>query len=110
MAVGLRAWAANRRPLAAVEHPELDAAAIRYPAHQPVKCVDLPDQVPLAKPADCRVAGHRADGRKPVRHQCGLGAQARGRCGGLAAGMAATNHRDIEAKIHGSSCSGRASS
>ena len=42
------------------------------------------------------IAGHRADGGEAVRDQGGGGAHARGRSRGLAAGMAAANHNDIE--------------
>ena len=69
LAVGLGARPPHRRTLAAVEHAELDAAPIGDPAHQAVQRIDLADQMTLAEPADGRIAGHRADRRKPVGHQ-----------------------------------------
>ncbi len=100
LAVGLSTGTADGRALAAVQNPELDAALVGDPAHQAVQGVDLPDQMALAEPADRRVTGHRADGRKPVRDQRRRRAHARGRRRGLAAGMSATDHDDIETLIH----------
>ena len=96
LAVGLRARPAHRRTLAAVEHAELDAGLVGDAAHQAVERIDLAHQMALAEPADRRVAGHRADGREPVRDQRGARAHARGRGRGLAAGVAAADHDDIE--------------
>jgi hypothetical protein len=56
----------------------------------------------LAETADRRVAGHRPDRRKAVRDQSGSCTHAGGSSRGLTAGMAATNHDDIEAKNHDS--------
>src|SRR5476649_29506 len=44
-AISLRARAPYGWPLAAIEHTELDASAIRNMAHQPVQCIDLPHQM-----------------------------------------------------------------
>ena len=100
LAVGLRARAAHRRALAAVEHAELDAALVGDPAHQAVERVDLADQMALAEPADRRIAGHGADGREPMRHQRGFRAHARRRGRGFTAGVAAADHDDVESRIH----------
>ena len=96
LAVGLRARPAHGRTLAAIEHAELDAALVGDAAHQPVERIDLAHQMALAEPADRRIAGHRPDGREAVRDQRGARAHARGRGRGLAAGVAAANHDDIE--------------
>ena len=96
LAIGLGARPAHRRTLASVEHPKLDAAGIGDPAHQPVQRIDLADQVALAEPADRWIAGHRADGREPVRHQRGPRTHARGRGRGLAAGVAAADDDNVE--------------
>ena len=69
LAVGLGARTADGRTLAAIEHPELDAAGIGDPAHQAVERIDLADQMALAEPADGGIAGHRADGRKAMGDQ-----------------------------------------
>ena len=100
LAVRLRPRAAYRRPLAAIEDAELDTAAVGHPAHQPVERIDLPHQMALAEPADRRIARHRPDGGEPVRHQGRRGAHAGGRGRGLAAGVAAADHDDVEA-VHG---------
>ncbi len=100
LAVGLGARSAHRRTLAAVEHPELDAAAVGDPAHQAVERVDLADQMALAEPADGRIARHRADGRELVGHQRSRRAHARGRGRGLTAGVAAADDDDVEPRLH----------
>ena len=99
LAVGLRARAAHRRALAAVEHPELDAAGVGHPAHQAVERIDLAHQMALAEPADRRIARHRADGREPMRDQRRARAHARGRRRGLAAGMAAADDDDVVSRF-----------
>ena len=69
---------------------------IRDAPHQPVQRVNLPNQMTLAESADCRIAGHRADSRKAMGDQRRAGAEAR-RCGrSLAAGVAASDHDDVE--------------
>ena len=96
LAVGLGAWSAHRRPLAPVEHAELDAALVDHPAHQPVERIDLADQVAFAEPADRRVARHRTDSIEAMGHQRRARAHARGGRRGLAAGVPAPNHDDVE--------------
>ena len=100
LAVGLRARAAHRRPLAAVEHAELDAAAVGDAAHQAVERIDLAHQMALAEAADRRIARHRADGGEAMRHQRGAGAHARGRGRGLAARMPAAHDDHVKYVIH----------
>ena len=100
LAIGLGARTAHRRPLAPVQHAELDAALVGHPAHQAVERIDLADQMALAEPADRRIARHRADGREAVGQQRGVRAHARSRGRGLAAGVAATDHDDVEVGIH----------
>ena len=96
LAVGLGTRTTDRRTLAAIEHPELDAGGIGDAAHQTVQRIDLADQMALAESADRGIAGHGADGRKTMGHQGGARAHARG-CGrGLAAGVAASDHDDVE--------------
>ena len=94
--VGLGARAAHRRTLAPIEHAELDPALVGDPAHQAVERIDLAHQMALAEPADRRVAGHRADSREPMRDQRGARAHARRRGRGLAAGVPAADHDDVE--------------
>ena len=67
LAVGLRTRTAHGRPLAAVEHAELNAGrASATASHQAVERIDLADQMTLAEAADRRVARHRPDGREAM--------------------------------------------
>ena len=96
LAVGLGAGALHRRPLRPVQQAELDAGGIGDPAHQAVQRIDLAHQVALAEPADGRIAGHLADGVEAVRYQRRARAHAGSGGRGLTAGMAATDHDDVE--------------
>ena len=96
LAVRLGPRSADRRTLAAVQHPKLDAAGIGDPAHQTIQGIDLADQMALAETADGGIAGHRADGRETMGHQGGLRAHPRSRARGLAAGVAAADDDDVE--------------
>ena len=95
-AVGLGTGPLHGRPARPVEQPELDAGRIRHPAHQPIERIDLAHQMALAEPADGRIAGHLADGGKPVRDERRAPSHARRRCRRLAASMAAADHDDVE--------------
>ena len=52
----------DRWAFSPVQHPVLDAAGVRRPAHFATQCVQLPDQVPLSRAANGGVAGHVANG------------------------------------------------
>ena len=95
LAVGLGARAAHRRPLAAVEHAELDAGAVDGAAHDAVERVDLAHQMALAEPADRRVARHLADRRALVGQQERARAEPRRGRRRLAPGMPAADHDDV---------------
>ena len=95
LAVGLGARPPHRRPLAAVQHAELDAGAVDRPAHDAVERVDLAHQMALGEPADRRVARHLADRRAAVRQQRRARADPRRRGRRLTAGMAAADHDDV---------------
>jgi hypothetical protein len=78
----------------------MNASRIRCPAHQPVKRVDLPHKVPLADPANRRVARHFADrGQRMGQQQCPR-AQPGRRRRRLAASMPATNDNDLKLFLH----------
>ena len=96
LAIGLGARTTNRRPLGAIEKPELDPRTIRDPAHETVESIDFPDEMPLAQPADSGIAGHRPDSRKAEGQQRGSRPHPRRRRRRLAAGMAAADDDDIE--------------
>ena len=99
LAVRLGAWAAHRRPLAAVQQLEMDAGGIGRAGHHAVQRIDLPHQMPLADPADGRVAGHLAERFDPMGQQQGAGAAACRRRRRLAAGMAAAHHHHVEDRV-----------
>jgi hypothetical protein len=101
LAIGLGARTAHGRALAAVEDTELNPAQVRGPPHQTVECIDLADQMALAKSTDRRVAGHRTDGGEPMGDQGGPGAHARRRSRGLTARVPAADHDHVE-EGHGS--------
>jgi len=96
----------HRWPLGPVEHPELDTAAIRRPAHHPVEGVDFTDQMPLAQPANRRVARHLPNGRKLVGHQRRPSAEPRSGSGSLGAGMPTANDNDVECLCGRGHCGG----
>ena len=90
--------------LAAVEDAELDARLVGGKRHRTTERIDLLDEVTLADSADRRVAAHRAQRLDVVRQQQGSRAHAgRGQCR-FGAGVAATDHDDVEmvGESHGS--------
>ena len=74
-------------------------AASATRAHQAVQRIDLAHQMPLAEPADSRVAGHLTDGGELVRHERRARAHACGRSRSLAAGMAAADNDHVEGRF-----------
>ena len=97
LAVRLGARPLHGRTLGAVQHAELDAGLVDHPAHQPVERIDLAHEMPLAEPADGRVARHLADGLELVRDERRARAHAcrRRRC--LAARVPASHNDDVKA-------------
>ena len=59
--IALDAERPHRRTLARVEHPELDAGAIRVASHFAAQRVDFLDEMAFRDPAHSRVAGHLRD-------------------------------------------------
>ncbi len=100
LAIGLRARTAHGRALAAVQNAELDAALVGDAAHEAVQSIDFADQMALAETANRRIAAHRADGGKTMRHQRGLRAHAGTGGGGFTAGMTAANDDNVESCAH----------
>ena len=102
LSVGLSARALNRRPLGAVQQPELNARGIGHSPHQTVQGVDLADEMAFPEPSDGGIARHLADCSEGVSDQRRARAHARGRCRGLAARVTAAYHHDIEGRFsHG---------
>ena len=91
----------NSWSLGAIEQAELDAGLVRDPAHQAIEGIDLAHQMTLAKAADCRIAGHLADGVEAVRDKGRARTHARSSRRGLAARMPAANNNDIKVVLHG---------
>ncbi len=102
LAVGLGARAAHCRALALVQHAELDAGDIGHAAHDAIQRIDLADQMPLAHPANRRIAGHLADGFELVGQKQRACTHARGRRRRLAARMPPSDDNDVVAHGPGS--------
>ena len=86
----------HRRTFATVQQAELDSSRIRNFRHDSVQCVDLSHEMPLAKPADGRVAGHDADVGPFHRDQRRGGTTARGGMRSFASGVPASDNEDIK--------------
>ena len=95
-AVGLGPRRAHRRPLARIQHPELDPGLVGGERHRAAERVDLLDQVAFADAADRRVAGHLAEGLDAVGQQERAAAHAGGGKRGLGAGVAAADDDNVE--------------
>ena len=96
LAIRLGPRPSDRRTLAAVQHPKLDAAGVGDSAHQSVKGIDLPDQMALPKSANGGIAGHGPDGGETMGHQRRLRAHSGSRARGFTAGMTAADRDDVE--------------
>jgi hypothetical protein len=79
-----------------VQKAKLNTRGIGNAPHYTIERVDFPDQVPLSKPANSRITGHRPQIFQLQCHQYGLSAQARSSVGRLGTGVAAANHNDVE--------------
>src|SRR5690606_3385006 len=93
----------HRWALARIQDPELDTGPVRGARHRAAQRVDLLDQVTLADPSDRGVAAHLPERLDALRQKQSADAQARGRQGGLGAGMAPADDDDVEflRKAHG---------
>jgi hypothetical protein len=97
LAVGLSPGTPDRRPLAPVQHAELNSRGVSGFAHDSVEGVDFTDEVSFAQAADRRIAGHLADRVTPLGQEQCSSAQTRRRRRCFTAGMTATNDKDINA-------------
>ncbi len=95
-AVGLGTGCANRRPLARVEHAELDPGAVRGRGHGTAEGIDLAHEVTLADTADGRVAGHLPERVDTVRQQQRTAAHACGRQARFGTGVATADHDHVK--------------
>ena len=95
-AVRLNPRALHRAALGPIEHPIMDRRSIGGAPDQTVERIDFPHEVPLAQPADGRIAAHRTDGFQVEADQPDPHTHARCDRGCLATGMAATHDKNIE--------------
>ena len=98
--VALRARAPWRGSLGALEHAGTGSpvASVASPVSPPRARRPRVASWPLASAADRGIAAHLADGVEVAAHQGGAHAQAGGRCRGLDAGMAATDHHHLRTR------------
>src|SRR5262249_58348238 len=83
-----------------IKRPELDATLVRDPPNKPIERVVFPNKLPLAEPANGRIARHCADGRKPVRDERGPRAHARS-CGrGFTARVTPSDNHNVVVRTH----------
>ncbi len=92
----MRPGSTDGRTFGAVQKTELDTGFVGQPAHQSIERIDLADEMTLAKPADCGVAGHLAQSIKPMGDQSHAGSDPCRGCGSFATGMAPADHDDVE--------------
>jgi hypothetical protein len=78
----------------------MDARHVRGTAHEPIKRVDLANQMPLANAANGRIAGHLADRRTLVADENCARTKSRCRRRSFTAGMTSTDNNDVTPKRH----------
>ena len=100
-AVALRARRPHRRPLGAVEHPELERRTIAGTAHETAQRVDLAHHSALRDPADRGIAGHLADGVEVGGDDQGARAEPGAHDGGFGSGVAGADDEHIVVERHG---------
>ncbi len=83
------------RPLAGVQHADLDEGLVGDLAHLAAEGVDLADEVALGRAADGGVAGHEGDVLQVHAEEEGPAPHAGGRQRCLAAGVAGADHDDV---------------
>ena len=98
-AIDLGAGRPHRGTLAGVEGAEVDAAVVRAHRHRPTEGVDFLDEVPLADPADGRVAAHLPESFDALREQQRLRPGPRRGERRLGAGMAAADDDHVECPV-----------
>ena len=95
-AVGLDPRTPYRRTLAAIEHAAVDRSPVRGPGHETVEDIELAHEMALADAANGRVARHLANIPGAKGQQADARAAPGRSGGGFAAGVAGTNHKDVE--------------
>jgi hypothetical protein len=95
-AIGLRPRATHRRSLTSVEDTKLDPGSIGCARHDPVKGIDLADEMALSQAANGGIAGHHANRPEPLGEQRRPCTIARSSACRLNAGMSSANDNDIK--------------
>jgi hypothetical protein len=94
--VALRARSPDSRPLAAVEHPELNHGEIGGSAHDPSKRIDFADDSALRDSANRWVARHLSDCLESAGNQPYTSTEAGSSNCCLGAGMSGADYHDVE--------------
>jgi hypothetical protein len=94
--VGLRTRGLHRGALAGIERPKLDPSLIGGFSHQSAEGVNLSYKMPLANPADRRVARHLSERLKLMRKKERPAPHPRTGRGGLRPGVTAAYDNHIE--------------
>src|SRR5690606_14014338 len=103
-AIALRARRPHGRPLAAVQHSELERGEVRCATHDSTKGIHLAHHRALGNAADCGVAVHLADGLERRGYQRHRAPGSGGRNGRLRAGMACADYNDVIRLFKRGSC------
>ncbi len=98
-AVALGARGPDRRPLAAVEHPELEGGAIRRARHDATERVHLAHHRALGHAANGRIARHLADRLQRARDEGDARAEAGCGHGGFGAGVSRADDDDVDVEL-----------
>ena len=94
--VALRPRRPHGRAARSIQQAKLDSHRVGDLAHDAAECVHFAHQVSLGDAANGRIARHLCDQVDVERVQSGLQAHARGGHGGLAPGMAGSDHNYVE--------------
>jgi len=92
----LHARALHRAAFGSIEHPIVNRTSIGGTRKNAVKCIHLTYKMPLAQPADRRIAAHCANCVGIKRHQSCTRAHPRRNCCGLDPGVTAANYDNIK--------------
>jgi hypothetical protein len=95
-AVALCARRPNGRPLASVEHAELQHGHVRGARHNSAERVNFPDNRAFGYATNRWVARHLSNSLEGARYQTHACAQTGGGDGSFGTGMAGADHDDVE--------------
>ena len=98
-AITLGSRGPHRRPLAPVEHAELERGHIRRPSHDTAERVHFADNGALRHAADRGVTRHLADGFQRTRHECCPRSSTSGGDGRLSSRMPTADDEDLELRF-----------